>query len=99
MRTGSRIQVVTAEDLEWASAAGDYTELHPRSATQLLRETMNSLKQRLDPNRLARIHRSRIINLVRIFELRSIENREYVVKLCDGSQHRSSRTYADWLER
>jgi two-component system LytT family response regulator len=38
------------------------------------------------------------VRLGEIFELRSIENREYIVKLRDGSQHRSSRTYADRLE-
>jgi two-component system LytT family response regulator len=98
VRMGSRIQVVPAEDLEWISSAGDYTELHTRSAIHLLRETMNSLEQRLDPSRFARIHRSRIVNLAGILELRSIENREYIVKLRDGSQHRSSRTYADRIE-
>jgi two-component system LytT family response regulator len=98
VRTGSRIQVVPAEDLEWISSAGDYTELHTRSAIHLLRETMNSLEQRLDPSRFARVHRSRIVNLAGILELRSIENREYIVKLRDGSQHRSSRTYADRIK-
>ena len=98
VRMGSRIQVVPAEDLEWISSAGDYTELHTRNAIHLLRETMNSLEQRLDPSRFARIHRSRIVNLAAILELRSIENREYIVKLRDGSQHRSSRTYADRIE-
>jgi two-component system LytT family response regulator len=101
VRMGSRIQVVPVEDLEWISSAGDYSELHTRSAIHLLRETMNSLERRLDPCRFARIHRSRIVNLARILELRGIENREYIVKLRDGSQHRSSRTYADriggWL--
>jgi hypothetical protein len=99
VRTGPRILVVPAEDVAWISAAGDYVELHTRNATHLLRETMNSLGLKLDPARFARIHRSKIINLARILELRSIENREYIVKLCDGSQHRSSRTYADQLER
>jgi two-component system LytT family response regulator len=98
VRMRSRIQVVAAEDLEWISSAGDYTELHTCSAIHLLRETMNSLEQRLDPSRFARIHRSRIVNLAGILELRSIENREYIVKLRDGSQHRSSRTYADRIE-
>ena len=99
VRTGPRIQVVPAEDVAWISAAGDYVELHTGNATHLLRETMNSLGQKLDPSGFARIHRSKIINLARILELRSIENREYIVKLSDGSQHRSSRTYADQLER
>ena len=99
VRAGPRILVVPAEDVAWISAAGDYVELHTPNATHLLRETMNSLGQKLDPANFARIHRSKIINLARILELQSIENREYIVKLCDGSQHRSSRTYADQLER
>src|SRR3984893_15107519 len=99
VRLASRIQIVSAEDLEWIAAAGDYSELHTRNATYLLRETMNSLEQKLEPTKFARIHRSRIISFAQILELRSIENREYIVKLRDGSQHRSSRTYADGLER
>jgi two-component system, LytTR family, response regulator len=98
VRVGSRIQIVPAEDLEWVAAAGDYSELRTRNGAYLLRETMNSLEQKLDPTLFARIHRSRIIRFAQILELRSIENREYIVKLRDGSQHRSSRTYADRLE-
>jgi hypothetical protein len=99
VRSGSRIHVVPAHEVAWISAAGDYTELHTRNAIHLLRETMNSLAKRLDPNGFARIHRSKIVNLARIAELRSIENHEYIVKLCDGTEHRSSRTYAGQLER
>lgn len=99
VRTGPRIQIVSVEDLEWVATAGDYTELHTRNGAYLLRETMNSLEQTLDPARFARIHRSRIVSLAHILELRAIENREYVVKLSDGSQHRSSRTYADRIDR
>lgn len=98
VRTGRRIQVVSASDVAWISAAGDYVELHTKSTTHLLRETMNSLVKKLETTRFARIHRSKIINLARIVEVRSIENREYIVKLCDGSEHRSSRTYAHQIE-
>jgi len=98
VRTGPRIQVVPAEDLEWIAAAGDYSELRTRNGFHLLRESMNSLEQKLDPNKFARIHRSRIVRLDRIIELRRNDNREYLVKLSDGTQHRSSRTYAYQLE-
>jgi two-component system, LytTR family, response regulator len=33
-----------------------------------------------------------------IVELRGVDSREHMVKLSDGSEHRSSRTYADRLE-
>jgi two-component system, LytTR family, response regulator len=99
VRTGSRIQIVTADDVEWIGAAGDYVELHVNGCSFLARETMASLEERLDPAQFIRIHRSRIVRSQCIVELRSIENREFTVKLSDGSKHRSSRTYADRLER
>jgi two-component system LytT family response regulator len=98
VQTGSRIQIVMVEDVEWIGAAGDYVELHVNGHSFLLRETMASLEQRLDPAQFLRIHRSRIVQSKGILELRSIENREFTVKLSDGSEHRSSRTYADRLE-
>jgi len=97
VRTGSRIQVVLADDIEWIAAAGDYAELHCGGHRHLLRETMNSLEQKLDPAKFLRIHRSRIVGLTCVRELHAIDNREYLVKLSDGSEHRSSRSYADRL--
>ena len=99
IQTGARIQIVLAEDVEWIAAAGDYVELHVGGRSYLLRETMASLEQSLDPAKFLRIHRSRIVRTSGILELRSIENREFTVKLSDGSEHRSSRTYADRLEQ
>lgn len=99
VKAGSRIQIVAAEDVVWIGAAGDYVELHARGRTHLLRETMSSLENKLDPAKFLRIHRSRIVRADNIVELRSIENREFAVKLSDSSEHRSSRTYADQLEK
>jgi two-component system, LytTR family, response regulator len=97
IRTGSHIHVVPADDTEWIGAAGDYAELHVRGRTHLIRETLSALEQRLDPSKFMRIHRSCIVRLDCISELKSIDNREYIVKLSDGSAHRSSRTYGDRL--
>jgi two-component system, LytTR family, response regulator len=99
VQTGSRLQIVPAEDTDWIGAAGDYAELHVRGRSHLVRETMNSLEQKLDPEKFLRIHRSRIVRTACILELRSIGNREHVVKLSDNSEHRSSRTYAPNLEK
>lgn len=98
VRTGSKIQVVFAEDVQWVGTAGDYTELHCGGQSHLLRETMNAMEQQLDPAQFIRIHRSRLVQLKYIRELRAVGNREYIVKLLDGSEHRASRTYANQLE-
>jgi two-component system LytT family response regulator len=99
VQTGSRIQIVVAEDIEWVGSAGNYVEFHVNGRSFLLRESMASLEQRLDPAKFICIHRSRIVQSRVIVELRSIENREFIVTLSDDSEHRSSRTYADRLER
>jgi len=98
VRVGSRIRIVLADEIEWIAAAGDYAELHGSGRSHLIRETMNSLEEKLDPAQFFRIHRSRIVRAKCIRELCPIDNREYLVKLSDGSEHRSSRSYADHLD-
>lgn len=98
VRVGSRIQVVLTDDIDWIAAAGDYAELHCAGRCHLLRETMIALEQKLDPTQFLRIHRSRIVRAACVRELRLVDNREYLVRLSDGSEHRSSRTYAERLD-
>ena len=97
VKSGARIHLVEAADIDWISAAGDYAELRVNGAVHLLRETMAALEAKLDPLQFARIHRSKIVNLSRIVELRRMDNGEYMVKLRDGTQHRASRTCAHRL--
>ena len=98
VKVGTRTQVVRAQEINWIASAGDYVELHSTGRCYLLHETMNSVEQKLDPKDFLRIHRSRIVRLNLIQEAQSIDNREYKVKLADGSEHRSGRTYATRLE-
>jgi hypothetical protein len=100
-RIGSRIQIVTPDEVLWVAAARDYAELHTGTSVHLLRETLRSLQSKLDPERFLRIHRSRIVRADQIVELVPMENGEFRIRLRDGSEHRSSRTYApalaNWL--
>jgi two-component system, LytTR family, response regulator len=98
VKVGKRIQVVRAQDIDWIAAAGDYVELHSKGRCHLLHETMRSIEEKLDSRRFLRIHRSRIVRLELVQEVEGIDNREYIVKLSDGSQHRSGRSYADRLD-
>jgi len=101
VRTGSRLEIVRVDEVLWIAASRDYVELHTKSSTRLLRETLTSLVQRLDRTEFIRIHRSRIVRIDQIRELIPLENGEYRIKLYDGSEHRSSRTYApavtEWM--
>ena len=58
----------------------------------MLRESMTSLEQRLDPNVFFRVHRSAIVNLDHVRELQPFARGEYVVILDDGTRLRLSNT-------
>jgi two-component system, LytTR family, response regulator len=79
VQTGSRVQIVLAEDTDWIGAAGDYAELHGRGRSHLVRETMNSLQRKLDPTKFLRMQRSRFVRTACILELRALGNREHLV--------------------
>lgn len=91
VRQGPSVLYVAMEDVEWIEAAGHYVELHQAERTHLIRETMTSLERVLDPERFVRIHRSTIVNIDRIREVRTGEGEETVVVLHDGSHLSVSR--------
>jgi two-component system, LytTR family, response regulator len=63
------------------------------SKTHLLRRSMNELESDLDPGMFCRVHRSTIVNLERIRELRFDSGGEYEVVLEDATRLRLSRRY------
>lgn len=70
VRVGTRILLIAAHDVDWIEGAGYYSTLHVGSESHLLRETMQALEQKLDPTRFLRVHRSAIVQLSRVRELR-----------------------------
>jgi len=99
IRSVGRIVFVTAADVDWIEASGNYVRLHIGKESHLLRETMSSLETRLDPRVFARIHRSAIVNIERIRELHHIFHGDYSVLLKDGTRLTLSRGYREQFER
>jgi two-component system LytT family response regulator len=65
--------VVQVAEIDWISADDYYACLHIGAKRHLLRESLASLEARLDPRRFARVHRSAIVQIDRIRELRGDE--------------------------
>lgn len=98
VRSVGKTIFVDAEDVEWLRAAENYVELHIGQGVHLLHVTMNTLVKSLDPEIFFRIHRSIVVNLRRIKDVRSAAHGEYVVTMQDGTRLQSGRTYADRLK-
>jgi len=100
VRTGSRIALVRASDIDWVEADGDYVRIHSRGKCLLHRSTMGELEDRLDANRFVRVHRSTIVRISAVLELRQQANESYVAVLADGSiRPLSERGRARLVER
>jgi two-component system, LytTR family, response regulator len=99
VRTGQRIAVVSVTEIDWIEACGDYVSLHVGNRSHLLRQTMNKMESQLDPARFLRIHRSTIVQTSRIRELVALDNREFLLRLTDGKELKTSRSYSDRIEK
>lgn len=99
VKIGDRIQFVEAAAVDWIEADDYYAKLHAGKQTYLIRESLSRLEDQLDPAQFARIHRSTIVNLARVKELKAHFHGEYIVLLQDGSKHKLSRSYRSALAR
>ena len=93
VRVGSRTVLVPVAEVERIEADGDYASLHANGKTWLVRERLHNLAMQLDPRQFHRVHRSSIVRLDMIAEMRSLTNRDAMLRLRDGSVLRASRSY------
>jgi two-component system, LytTR family, response regulator len=97
VKSSGRVVLLKHEEIDWIEASDNYVNLHVGKESHLLRETMNSLEQRLPADRFLRISRSTIVNLDRVRELQPLFHGEYSVILRDGTRLSLSRGYRDRL--
>jgi len=98
VRTDGRIVVVDLGDVDWIAAADNYVILHAGPKEFLVRDTLGKLERDLDPDRFVRIHRSTILAIDRIRELRPDFHGDFRVVLTTGASLTLSRTYRAKVE-
>ena len=90
---------VDVESIERIDAAGDYMCIHTAANSLILRETMKDLEKRLDPRTFQRVHRSTIVNLDQVRQVKPHTNGECFLVLESGAQVKVSRSYRDVVAR
>ena len=91
-----RVEVETIEHIE---AAGDYMCIYTGDNSLILRETMKDLERRLDPRKFQRVHRSTIVNLDQVRQVKPHTNGECFLVLDSGAEVKVSRSYRDVVAR
>jgi two-component system, LytTR family, response regulator len=97
VRQGERLFFVAARDILHLAAEGNYVRVHTAAGAHLIRGTLADLEARLDPSRFARIHRSGVVNIDAIQEVRTHEHGDFLVVLKTGAVLRLSRRYRERL--
>jgi len=95
VRAKGKVTFVRAADVTYIEAAGNYARVHAGKESHLIRQTLSDLESRLDAKRFVRIHRSTIVAVDAIRELRPWFGGDAVVVLTDGTELTLSRTYRD----
>ena len=89
--TGRRSVVVPISDIDWIEAQDYCVLVHAGKASHLLRESIRTLADRLAPHHFVRVHRSALVNLTRVRELRRPPQGEWILVLHGGVELPVSR--------
>jgi two-component system, LytTR family, response regulator len=92
-KSRGRILFLPVSEIRWIAAEENYVRICTGTETHLLRETMARIEERLDPRMFLRVHRSAIVNLQYVKEVRTHANSEFSVILVNGQKVSMSRSY------
>jgi len=94
-----KVRVVPVAQIDYILAAGVYAELYVGDRRYIVRESLNTLEQRLDPRVFMRVHRSVIVRLELVDVFLRGEGGDYEVQLKNGTRLRVSRARREALEQ
>lgn len=94
-----KVRVVQVADIDYILASGPYVQLYVGGRPLLLRESLQSLEDRLNPAMFMRVHRSAIVRLDLVEVLHKGAGGDYEVQLKGGARIKVSRSRREELER
>jgi two-component system LytT family response regulator len=92
-KSRGRILFLPMSEIRWIGAEENYVRICTGAESHLLRETMTAMEERLDPSTFMRVHRSAIVNLQYVKEVRTEPQGDFSVLLFSGQKVAMSRGY------
>ena len=99
VRKRERVIVLRPEEIDFVEAYGDYVRLRAGTDTHLLRGTLTDMERKLRADGFVRIHRSRLVNLLRVREFVADREHDPMVTLKNGVRLEASPAYLRELQR
>jgi two-component system LytT family response regulator len=92
---GRRIQLVPVDQIDTVEAQGNYLEIRAAERCYVVRRTLASFEAELDPARFMRLHRSLIVRIGAIREIRPVGSGRFRIELHGGGRVQSGRNFRD----
>ncbi len=86
IKSGTQVEVIPADAIEYLEAADDYVEIHTGTDKLLKQQTLTWFEQRLDPDKFIRVHRSFIVAIARISKIEPYSKDSFVLTLKSGKE-------------
>lgn len=98
IKVRDRIYLQDVEEIDWIEANGRFVDIHVGDQTHSMRDTMQNMKETLDPTRFVRVSRSAIVNLDRVAEIQPWFSGDLVLIMRNGTNITTTRGYRDRLK-
>lgn len=95
VQTRSGAVFVPIESIDWIEAQRDYVMLHTATRSHIVRMSMRSLEERLDPAELMRVHRSAFARPGNVVEVQRTGKTISALVMRDGAIIQVGPVYAD----
>jgi two-component system LytT family response regulator len=90
---------LSGDQISWSEADGMYVKLHTRDGkAHLHRALLGALERSLDAHRFVRVHRSAVVNIDLVEELRQDAHGDLVLVLRDNTELRVGRRFRERLQ-
>ena len=98
VKNKGKVVFVSSDDIQYLLAEGNYVRIVAKGQAFLLRGTISDYDRKLDPMTFVRVHRSSIVNMRDVRELRTgSEEGGYVLTMSNGEQIKVGRAFRSRL--
>jgi two-component system LytT family response regulator len=98
IRAKKKILFIDAADVIAVEARGNYILLLNTSSSHMLRESISTAEEKLNPHGFVRIHRSVLVNAASVEEIDPLPTGKFVLRLRGGREFTVTRTYRQNLQ-
>jgi len=97
-KSRGRILFLPITEIRWIAAEENYVRICTATESHLLRETMTGIESKLDSQMFMRVHRSAIVNLKYVKEVRREGSGDFSVLLSNGQKVAMSRSHHSHID-